>query len=84
MREKRDITLQISEFSDQPICSVGNLIGRFAARTSVLEDIPFSPPIVNVYRALTLVITVVPLRQIGFDFRGLPQAGQLTGSLSTL
>ena len=80
MREDGNITLQRPEPSNQPICAFGNLGGRFTARTSVSKDIPVWPPLANIYRALSFVVAVVPLRQVRFDFRNFIQPGQLTCS----
>jgi len=84
MREESNVTLQRPEPSNQPICAFGNLGGRFAAWTSVSKDIPVWPCLSNVYWALSLVVAVVPLREVRFDFRNLTQPGQLTRSPCTL
>jgi hypothetical protein len=39
-REERDIAFQRVKMGDEPISTVGNLRGRFAARTTVPKHIP--------------------------------------------
>jgi len=80
VREDGNIALQRPEPSNQPICAFGNLGRRFTARTSVSKDIPVRPCLANIYRALSFVVAIVPLRQIRFDFRNLIQPGQFTCS----
>ena len=84
MREDGNITLHRPEPSNHPICAFGYLGGRFAAWTSVSKDIPVWPCLANIRGSLSLVVAVVPLREVRFDFRNLTQPGQLTRSPCTL
>src|SRR5450755_3789638 len=84
MREDGDVAFQRPEPGNHPICTFGNLGGRFAAWASVSKDIPVWPCLANIHRALSLVVAVVPLREIRFDFRKLTQPGQLACSPCTL
>ena len=84
MREDRDVAFQRPEPGNHPICTFGNLGGRFAAWASVSKDIPVWPCLANIHRALSLVVAVVPLREIRFDFCNVTQPGQLACSPCTL
>src|SRR5713101_5676322 len=80
MREDRNIAFQRPEPGNHPICASGNLGGRFAPWASVSKDIPVWPCLANIHRALSLVVAVVPLREIRFDFCNVTQPGQLACS----
>ena len=84
MREDGNVTFQRPEPSNQPVCAFGNLGGRVAAWTSVSKDIPFWPCLANIRRAQSLVLAVVPLGEVRFDFRKVTQPGQLACSPCTL
>ena len=80
MREDGNVAFERPEPSDQPICAFGNLGGRFPAWTSVSKDIPAWPCLADIRRALSLIVAIVPLHEVRFDFRNLTQPGQLTCS----
>ena len=84
MREDGNVAFQCPKSSNRPICAFGNLGGRFAAWASVSKDIPVWPCLANIHRALSLVVAVVPLRKIRFDFRNVTQPGQIACSPCTL
>ena len=84
MREDGNVAFERPEPSDQPICAFGNLGGRFPAWTSVSKDIPAGPCLADIRRALSLIVAIVPLHEVRFDFRNLTQSGQHTCSPCTL
>ncbi len=78
--EDGKITLQRPEPANQPICTFGNLGGRFTAGTSVSKHIPAWPHFANIICTQPLIIAVVPLRQVRLNFPNCIQSGQLTCS----
>src|ERR1017187_1396270 len=81
MRKKRDISLQRAEARNQAVGAVGNLAGHFTVRTVVAEEIPVRARLENVGRVFSLVVAIVPLRQVRLDFDSWNQPGQFTRSL---
>jgi hypothetical protein len=69
MREDGNIPLQCSQPGNHPICTFGNLGGRFTARAPVSKEIPFGLLLASIQRQFSLVVAVVPLRQVRFNFR---------------
>jgi hypothetical protein len=69
---------------DNPICSPGNLSGRFAAGATVSINHPAGPRLANIRGPLAFVIAVIPLGQVRFDVGPVPKPRQLAGSGGTL
>ena len=84
MREDGNVAFQRPEPGNHPICAFRNLGGRFAAWTSVSKDIPVWPSLANIHRAQSLILAVVPLREVRFNFRKVTKPGQLARSPCTL
>jgi len=61
VREKRDLSVQLSKICYEPVGAVGNLSGHFTSGTTVAENIPVRSSLANVRRARPFVIAVVPL-----------------------
>jgi len=84
MGEERGISVQSAETGNEAVSTVGNLGGRFTARTAVPKEIPVRSRPENVRRALSFVVAIIPLRQVRFDFGRRIQPGQLTRSSRAL
>src|SRR5687767_5209188 len=80
VRKDGHIALEGAKPRDQSIRPVGDAGRRFAVRTPVAKEIPVGPVFSDLYRALPLIIAVIPLRQVRFDFRDGTQSDQFTGA----
>src|SRR5262249_8214648 len=56
------------------------LLSRFAPRTAVTKKAPIRTFRTNLGRSAAIVIAVVPLDEVGIDFRHRPEADQLTST----
>jgi hypothetical protein len=65
MREERDVAFQLVKMGDEPISTVGNLRGRFAARTTVPKHVPVWMLLANVHGALYFVIAIGSISAAG-------------------
>src|SRR5207237_3805176 len=54
-------------------------VRRFTSGATVAEQVPVRALSVDLGRAETLILAVVPLQQIAINFGYCPEAGQLTG-----
>ena len=85
VREQRDITHHSPESCDQAIRPRADLRGRFSVRAAIAKDLPIRTFLSNILGMAALILAVVPLLSIGFDFRLVGSPGQLAcrnGSLS--
>src|SRR5206468_5886350 len=80
----RDISIEHTETGNEAVRAIGNLGGRFTARTAVPKEIPVRSRSENVRGPLPFVVAIVPLRQVLFDFGHRIQPGQLTRSSRAL
>ena len=62
--EKGNVSIHLAKASDEPIRTIGSLCGYFSPRTTVPIDIPARSLLVNIRRAPTLIVTIVPLGQV--------------------
>jgi hypothetical protein len=70
-REDGNVTFQRPEPSNQPVYAFGNLGGQFAAWTYVAKTFQSGRALRISAARLSLVLAVVPLREVRFDFRKL-------------
>jgi hypothetical protein len=64
---------------DHPVHTRTHLFRRLAARASIPEDQPARRNLTDLLRRQSLVLTVVPLDQVGVDHCLIAEAGQLAG-----
>ena len=88
MREKRDVAFCRAKTRDKPVGAARYLIRHFPAWATIAKDTPARPCFANVGGVPSLVVAIIPLRQIGFDlgdgfgcrqFAGPPRPLQGTG-----
>ena len=79
MGEERRVAVQRGKTGDEPVGPGGDLLRRFTARTAVRENIPARPRLADVRRAQSLIVAIVPFREIRFNLRRRAQTSQLTG-----
>ncbi len=65
VREKRDLSVQLSKICYEPVGTVGDLSRRFTPRATIAEDIPVGAVLAEVYRTPTFVNTIVPFGEVG-------------------
>ena len=78
--EEGDVASQRPQTGNQPVSAFGYLRWRFAARASVPKNVPIRPLGPDLGRAPSLVVAIVPLDRIRFDFSGIIQSGKRTRS----
>ena len=84
VREKRNLSVQLSKICYEPVGTVGDLSRRFTPRATIAEDIPVGVVLADVHCAPTFVITIVPFGEVWFDFSALTQSNQSASHLCPL
>src|SRR5262249_33114123 len=77
-REEKHVALDGPHPPDHAVGSRPDLIRRLASRAAVAEQLPVATLRVDLGAGTTFIGAVVPFREVGLDFRGGPEARELT------
>jgi hypothetical protein len=77
-REQQNVAPELPNLANDTISSRTDLPRGFAAGASIAKQFPLGPVSMNLTAAATLVLTIVPLKQIFFNLDNLAETGQLT------
>src|SRR5262245_24301581 len=83
-RKYQDIPTDRPQPAYHAIGTGTDLVRRFSAGTAVAEELPVRPFLVNVGRATSFVVAVVPFHEVRVYFRHAAEAGELACSGRTL
>src|SRR5262245_57363530 len=64
---------------DDAVGSHAHIGRRFTSRASIMEQLPIRTLLMNVRRAATFVVAIVPFHQVPVDFDPIAKAGQFAG-----
>jgi hypothetical protein len=76
-REQQTVALELPNLANDTISSRADLPRRFAPGTAITKQFPLGPFSVNLVAAATLVLTIVPLKQVFFNLGHLSETCQL-------
>jgi len=65
-RKEQDVALKLPNLANDTISSRTDLSRRFAAGAAVTKQFPLGPYSMNLVTPATLVLTIIPLKQIFF------------------
>jgi hypothetical protein len=65
-REQQDVALELPNLANDTINSRTDLPRRFAAGATITKQFPLGPYSMNLVTPATLVLTIIPLKQIFF------------------
>jgi len=75
-REQQNVVLELPNLANDTIYSRTDLPGRLAARAAVTKQFPLGPFSMNLVAAATLVLTIIPLKQILFKLSHVSKPGK--------
>lgn len=81
MREQSDAAALRTKTLEQAIGATADVSGRLAMRAAVAKDVPARPLLLDLGRAQSFVIAIVPFGEVRFDRRGATEPGKGAGSL---
>ena len=82
--KKQHVSVYGMHPADNLISPRAHLVGRFTSGAAVAEQLPIRAYRMDLGRAATFILAVVPFEQIAIDVGCGAEAGQLTGPARTL
>src|SRR5262245_15412437 len=79
-RKQQHVAVNRPNLTNYMIRPAANLLWRLSPRTAVAKQVPVRPLLVNVHRAATFILAVVPFQQTSIYLRLFPESSQFAGA----